>query len=51
MVIGDATFLLDDMFNSKAAAKRPLLVAGNKITRGNGHLLLIPIQSELASIA
>ena len=24
---------------------------GNKITRGNGHLLLIPIQSELVSFA
>ena len=28
-----------------------LIGSGNKITKGNGHLLLIPIQSELASFA
>ena len=27
------------------------LLSGNDITTGNGHLLLIPIQSELASFA
>ena len=28
-----------------------MIKPGNKITRGNGHLLLISIQSELASFA
>ena len=30
---------------------KSLVTAGNKITTGNGYLLLIPIRSELASIA